>query len=96
MNKALCTIAFVATILITLFLPHAACSQQSAHGKASTLGAYRLISLKITGTERYTDKEILAASGLQIGQNAADGDFREVVQRLGYSGLFSDVSYAYS
>jgi outer membrane protein insertion porin family len=96
MNKLLCSIVFVVTVPITLFVPHAACSKQSAHGKASTLGAYRLISLKVTGTERYTDKEILAASGLQIGQNAADGDFKEVVQRLGYSGLFSDVSYSYS
>jgi outer membrane protein assembly factor BamA len=56
----------------------------------------RLIALKVTGTTRYTDKEILAASGLQIGQNAADGDFREAAQRLGDSGLFSDVVYTYS
>jgi len=58
--------------------------------------AYKLIALKVTGTARYTDKEILAASGLQMGQNAADGDFKEAVQRLGDSGVFSNVVYSYS
>jgi outer membrane protein assembly factor BamA len=55
-----------------------------------------LIAVKVIGTSRYTDKEILAASGLQIGQNAADGDFKEAVQRLGDSGLFSNVVYSFS
>jgi outer membrane protein insertion porin family len=31
-----------------------------------------------------------------MGQNAADGDFKEAVQRLGDSGLFSKVVYSYS
>ena len=57
---------------------------------------YKLIALKVTGTARYTDKEILGASGLQIGQNAADADFKEAVRRLGDSGLFSEVVYSYT
>ncbi|MGB6384358.1 MAG: POTRA domain-containing protein [Terriglobales bacterium] len=91
MNRALCLIFCVA-----LFVPFVVSQKQATHSKASALDAYKLIALKVTGTARYTDKEILAASGLQIGQNAADGDFKEVVQRLGDSGLFSDVSYSYS
>jgi outer membrane protein assembly factor BamA len=79
-----------------LLLSVAAAQKQSAGGKASSVTAYKLVSLKVTGTTRYTDKEILAASGLQIGQNAADGDFKEAVRRLGDSGLFSDVVYSYS
>ena len=58
--------------------------------------ADKLIALKVTGTGRYTDKEILAASGLQIGQNAADGDFKEAVHRLGNSGLFSEAVYSFT
>jgi outer membrane protein assembly factor BamA len=65
-------------------------------GKAAPPTASKLIALKATGTTRYTDKEILAASGLQLGQNAADGDFKEAVQRLGEAGLFSEVVYSYS
>jgi outer membrane protein assembly factor BamA len=68
----------------------------AAAQKQSSLAAPKLAALKVTGTTRYTDKEILAASGLQIGQFAADGDFREAVQRLGNSGLFTGVVYSYT
>ena len=91
MNRVPCFALF-----LSLLLSAAAAQKQSAGGKASSVTAYQLISLKVTGTTRYTDKEILAASGLQIGQNAADGDFKEAVRRLGDSGLFSDVVYSYS
>ncbi len=64
--------------------------------KQSAITATRFTALKVTGTTRYTDKEILAASGLQIGQPAADGDFKEAVRRLGDSGLFSEVVYSFS
>ncbi len=79
---------------LLLVLPAAA--QKHAGSKASADTPYKLIALHVTGTARYSDQEILAASGLQIGQNAAEGDFKEAVQRLGDSGLFSDVVYSYS
>jgi outer membrane protein assembly factor BamA len=83
-------------VLFLLLLSAAAAQKQPVRGKVSSVTANKLTALKVTGTARYTDKEILAASGLQIGQNAADGDFREAAQRLGDSGLFSDVVYSYS
>ncbi|HKN73434.1 MAG TPA: POTRA domain-containing protein [Terriglobales bacterium] len=83
-------------LCLSLLLSAAAGQKQPTSGKASSAGPFKLIALKATGTARYTDKEILAASGLQIGQNAADGDFKEAVQRLGDSGLFSSVVYSYS
>jgi outer membrane protein assembly factor BamA len=86
----------VLSLSLSLLLSAAAAQKQSASGKASSVTASKLISLKVTGTTRYTEKEILAASGLQIGQNAADGDFKEAVRRLGDSGLFSDVVYSYA
>ncbi len=57
---------------------------------------HKLLALKATGSARYTDKEILGASGLQLGQDAAEGDFKEAAQRLGESGMFPDVSYSFS
>lgn len=86
----------VAGFILFLLLSAAAAQKQPARGKVSAVAANKLVALKVTGTARYSDKEILAASGLQIGQNAADGDFREAAQRLGNSGLFSDVAYSYS
>jgi outer membrane protein assembly factor BamA len=83
-------------VLVLSLFASAAASQKPSTNKASSVSAYKLIALKVTGTTRYTDKEILASSGLQLGQNAADGDFKEAVQRLGESGLFSNVVYSYS
>src|SRR5208282_1826638 len=83
-------------LLLSLLLSAAAAQKQSTGAKPASLADYKLVALKVTGTARYTDKEILAASGLQIGQNAADGDFKEAVRRLGNSGLFSDIVYSYT
>ena len=60
-------------LCLSLLLLAAAAQKQSTSGKASSAAPFKLIALKVTGTARYTDKEILAASGLQMGQNAADG-----------------------
>ncbi len=83
-------------LCFSLLVSVVSAQKQSANGKGSAVLASKLVALKVTGTARYTDKEILAASGLQIGQPAADGDFREALQRLGDSGLFSDLVYSYS
>jgi outer membrane protein assembly factor BamA len=82
--------------LCLLVVTSAAASQKRPPTKASPASATKLIALKATGTARYTDKEILAASGLQLGQDAADGDFKEAVRHLGDSGLFGDIAYSYS
>jgi surface antigen-like variable number repeat protein len=68
----------------------------AAGQKHPSLVTPRLTALKATGTTRYSDKEILAASGLQIGQPAADGDFKEAVKWLGDSGLFTGLAYSYT
>jgi outer membrane protein assembly factor BamA len=73
-------------------------SPQTSPGnsKASSTAAYKLVAIKVTGTERYTEKEILPASGLRLGQSVGEGDFKEAVRRLGDTGLFDDVVYSYS
>jgi outer membrane protein assembly factor BamA len=90
MNRVTCFALFLS------LLASGVAAQKQPAGKASPASAYKFIALKATGTTRYTDKEILAASGLEIGQNVADGDFKEAVQRLGESGLFSNVVYSFS
>ncbi len=64
--------------------------------KLSADSSTRLIEFNVSGTSRYNDKEILAASGLQIGRNANEADFKEGVQRLGASGMFVNAAYTYS
>jgi outer membrane protein assembly factor BamA len=83
-------------VLCWLMLASVAAAQSRPASKLSPASASKLIALKATGTARYTDKEILAASGLQLGQDAADGDFKEAVRRLGDSGMFGEIVYSYS
>ena len=83
-------------LCLSLLVATAAAQKKAVSGRASANEPTKLVALKVTGTERYTDKEILAASGLQLGQPAAEGDFKEAVRRLGNSGLFSEVVYSYT
>ena len=68
----------------------------AGNSRASSPPAYKLIALKVTGTERYSEKEVLPASGLRLGQNASEGDFKEAARLLGDTGLFSNVVYSFS
>jgi outer membrane protein assembly factor BamA len=55
-----------------------------------------LIEVKVKGTARYTQGEVLAASALRIGAAASEDDFRKAAAELTDSGAFSDVAYSYS
>ncbi|MBZ5656040.1 MAG: hypothetical protein LAO56_12280 [Acidobacteriia bacterium] len=100
------TVNFI--VVIVALLVSAAASQTAAgsgkrsaqkspgNSKTSSTAADKLIAVKVTGTERYTEKEILPASGLQLGQSVGEGDFKEAARLLGDTGLFSDVVYSYS
>ena len=59
-------------------------------------GDRKLASIKVTGSQRYMPDEIIAASGLKIGDAATDDDFNKATEALGKSGMFTDVSYSYS
>lgn len=66
-----------------------------AHKPVSAPATFKLASIKAAGTKRYTPAEIVAASGLQIGQNVSDDDFKLAVQHMGETGAFGDVSYRF-
>jgi len=55
----------------------------------------KLISIKVTGSARYTPDQIIAATGLKLGQTVNDEDFKGVSQHLGETGAFSDVAYSF-
>ena len=56
----------------------------------------QLISVKISGTKRYADDAVIAASGLQMGTAVTEDDFKKAARRLGDLGVFSDIAYSYS
>ena len=55
----------------------------------------KLISVNVTGSSRYTQEQIIAATGLQPGQNVSEEDFKSVTRHLGETGAFSDVAYSF-
>jgi outer membrane protein assembly factor BamA len=84
--------------LASYFFSTAMAAAQKSAGSSKTppVLAYKLIGLKVTGSQRYTEKEILPASGLVLGQNVVEADFKEAARRLGNTGLFTDVAYSFS
>lgn len=58
--------------------------------------AYKLITVKVTGSKRFTSEEIAAASGLPVGTIAHDDDFKKAARQLGESGAFSSITYTFS
>jgi len=57
--------------------------------------AFKLISIQTTGTKRYKSEEVIAASGLQLGQTVSEDDFKKAARVLGETGAFGDVLYSF-
>jgi len=58
--------------------------------------AYKLISVSVAGSKRFTSEQVAAASGLPIGTVAHEEDFKKAARQLGESGAFSSISYTFT
>jgi outer membrane protein assembly factor BamA len=56
---------------------------------------YKLISIHVKGLTHLPENQVVAASGLKPGQFAGESEFREAAQKLGETGLFTDLTYKY-
>lgn len=76
-----------------------ACVTSAQTGKASSSklppSASKLISVKVTGNQNYTEDQIVRESGLHVGQTATDADFKDASRILGETGAFTDVLYSF-
>src|SRR5579872_3965623 len=84
---------------LLFFLLLGSCS--AAHSPQSALDRLpanerTLISIKVTGSKRYTDQQIAAARGLQLGTAIIEDDLKRAAVRLGAMGVFTDIGYTYS
>ncbi len=85
----------IASFLVTGMLA-AQTRSQTAGSHASSVSAYKLTQIKVTGTKRYTPEQIVAFSGLRPGENVSEENFKDIVQRLGETGMFTNVAYSFS
>lgn len=87
-------------LLLTSPLVSAVCfvaaQAQSSAARPLPGTAYKLISVKVTGTKRFTSAEVAAASGLPVGTVAHEDDFRKAARQLGESGAFSNIAFTFS
>src|SRR6202167_553778 len=58
--------------------------------------SYKLIAVKVTGSKRFSQEQIAAASGLPVGTIAHEEDFKKAARQLGETGAFGDITYTYS
>ncbi len=86
----------LAAAVLCLILPSLTAAQSRAASKTNSTAGHKLLAVEASGTARYTAKEILVASGLELGQNAAEGDFQEAAKHLVNSGLFTEARYSFS
>jgi outer membrane protein assembly factor BamA len=73
-------------------------AQVQPFGSARSIPASdaKLIEIKATGSKRFTQQEIAAASGLSLGATVDDELFRKAARQLGETGAFGDISYTFS
>jgi len=76
-------------------LLHSAQTPRKLTPKDLPPSAFKLISIRTTGTKRYKSEEIIAATGLQLGQTVSEDDFKRAARLLGETGAFSDVLYSF-
>jgi outer membrane protein assembly factor BamA len=58
--------------------------------------SYKLIAVKVTGSKRFTQEDVAAASGLPIGTIAHEEEFKKAARQLGETGAFGDITYTYT
>lgn len=57
--------------------------------------SYKLISIQVKGANRLSPEQIASASGLKIGEFVDDNAFKQSAERLGNTGLFTELTYSY-
>jgi outer membrane protein assembly factor BamA len=62
---------------------------------AKTKLSYKLLSIHVKGLGHYTEDEVIRASGLRLDSETTEADFKKAVQKLGDTGLFTEVEYSY-
>src|SRR5437016_2262679 len=55
----------------------------------------KLVEVRVSGSARYSQAEIIAATGLKLGSTVSPADLRAGASKLGGLGVFSSVHYRY-
>lgn len=78
-------------VLVTAAFP----AQKHTSSKELPPSAYKLVSVEVSGTQRYKPEDVIRASGLKLGQTVHKDDLEDATRRLGDSSAFTDVAYTF-
>ena len=84
---------FVAIPILALCPPAAAQQKPLDQMPAA---ARKLIAITLTGSKRFAEADVAAATGLQIGMPVIEDDFKRAARNLGATGAFTTIEYSYS
>jgi outer membrane protein assembly factor BamA len=84
------------SLLLIVLLGSCAFSQSQKALLQMPASAQRLIAIKVTGSKRFSEQDVAAGSGLQLGTPVNDDDFKKAARRLGDMGVFTDIAYSFS
>ena len=91
------SLRYLAVFVLFGILPGLAQSPSSGKSFDHLAASLRqLISITVSGSKRYPENDIVAASGLQLGTPVVEDDFKKAARHLGDLGVFSDIGYSYS
>ena len=62
---------------------------------AEAADRYQLVRIHAKGSQRYSEAEIIRATGLSAGSQIAVDELNDAAQRLNSTGAFSTVRYGY-
>ena len=85
----------VSRILLYLLLSSLPISASAAQGRGNAKLSYKLISIQVKGANRLRPEQVASASGLKIGQFVDEKAFKDSAERLGNTGLFTELTYNY-
>jgi outer membrane protein assembly factor BamA len=71
-------------------------SLQTGQGPQMPPSARTLIAVKVMGSKRFAQDDVVTASGLRMGTTVGEDDFKRASRRLGDTGVFSDIAFSYS
>jgi outer membrane protein assembly factor BamA len=86
------------TVFVLLLIPACTARGQVSQQRSSqpwSGSARTLIAVKVSGTKRYSQEEVVSATRLQMGVPASEDDFKKASRVLGATGAFTDIAYSY-
>jgi outer membrane protein insertion porin family len=82
-----------ALVVLSFFVLSCIFAQEQHTAKAQL--TYKLISIRVKGLNHLNQDQVVTASGLKLGEVAKEADFKQALEKLGDTGLFTNLSYAY-